>query len=243
MTKTKMSTVAIVTLSVLLAAALAATIVLAAFSFTTKASTTITFAGGLTLEATGITNANWNVRSVANDGTIAGTKLTTTTNQTNGVALESISLKNTSTTTAAKVAVAVVITVTGVDPEGAVHFYVTDGAATTATNTTLLVDSAASTGSINFCGVSGATDMTRPADASLSLPNTVQKFSKFDIAAGATVANVVKIINTEFEATKIGELTGATVVATVYIAAGYNDADLTAALESGAFATVMSNIA
>ncbi len=64
MTKSKTSTIAIVVLSVLLAAALAATIVLAAFSASQKATTTITFGNGVTLAVEGITgtdNANWHV--------------------------------------------------------------------------------------------------------------------------------------------------------------------------------------
>ena len=53
MTKSKTSTIAIVVLSVLLAAALAATIVLAAFTATGRASTTITFGEGLTVTLSG----------------------------------------------------------------------------------------------------------------------------------------------------------------------------------------------
>ena len=64
MTKSKTSTIAIVVLSVLLAAALASTIVLAAFTFTRTASTTITFNGGITVTVTGITGTQdpyaWN---------------------------------------------------------------------------------------------------------------------------------------------------------------------------------------
>ena len=55
MTKSKSSTIAIVVLSVLLAAALASTIVLAAFSQSKEATTTITFGNGITLNVTGIT--------------------------------------------------------------------------------------------------------------------------------------------------------------------------------------------
>ena len=54
MTKSKTSTIAIVVLSVLLAAALASTIVLAAFTFSRTATTTIQFAGGITLTVDGI---------------------------------------------------------------------------------------------------------------------------------------------------------------------------------------------
>ena len=67
MTKSKTSTIAIVVLSVLLAAALASTIVLAAFTFSRSATTTINFAGGITLTIDGITGATadqagaWNV--------------------------------------------------------------------------------------------------------------------------------------------------------------------------------------
>ena len=53
MTKSKSSTIAIVVLSVLLAAALASTIVLAAFNASKTGTTTLTFGNGLTLEITG----------------------------------------------------------------------------------------------------------------------------------------------------------------------------------------------
>ena len=76
MTKSKTSTIAIVVLSVLLAAALAATIVLAAFTASGRASTTITFGEGLTLTLSGTdvaTGANSNtVTLTAKDGLTAG---------------------------------------------------------------------------------------------------------------------------------------------------------------------------
>ena len=53
MTKSKSSTIAIVVLSVLLAAALASTIVLAAFNASKTGTTTLTFGNGITLEVTG----------------------------------------------------------------------------------------------------------------------------------------------------------------------------------------------
>ena len=54
MTKSKSSTIAIVVLSVLLAAALASTIVLAAFNASREASVNITFGQGVSLSVTGI---------------------------------------------------------------------------------------------------------------------------------------------------------------------------------------------
>ena len=77
MTKSKTSTIAIVVLSVLLAAALAATIVLAAFTATGRASTTITFGGNLTMT----------LSATSDDYTIAGgtgsTELTITPKSNN----------------------------------------------------------------------------------------------------------------------------------------------------------------
>ena len=76
MTKSKTSTIAIVVLSVLLAAALASTIVLAAFTATRTASTTITFANGITVTVTGLTGAEENVEGKWN-ATIGETPDTT----------------------------------------------------------------------------------------------------------------------------------------------------------------------
>ena len=78
MTKSKTSTIAIVVLSVLLAAALAATIVLAAFTATRSAVTTIQFAGGLEMKVAyenGQYTASDNTISYspANSGSLTGT--------------------------------------------------------------------------------------------------------------------------------------------------------------------------
>ena len=103
MTKTKMSTVAIVVLSVLLAAALAATIVLAAFSFTGSATTTLTFGSGIQLEVTGVSGSAWNAHMITanaegTSGTISSEKAKSTENLSSGVSLSNITVKNTSTT-------------------------------------------------------------------------------------------------------------------------------------------------
>ena len=79
MTKSKTSTIAIVVLSVLLAAALASTIVLAAFSASRQATTTIQFAGGITLTVTGISGTgseNWNVTDGSSAYTLADGSVT-----------------------------------------------------------------------------------------------------------------------------------------------------------------------
>ena len=95
MTKSKSSTIAIVVLSVLLAAALASTIVLAAFNFSQKASTTITFGDGLTLEVNGISDATVSSNLYAWNGTVNGGSENSTgtlSNITRSFTLDAISM-------------------------------------------------------------------------------------------------------------------------------------------------------
>ena len=86
MTKSKSSTIAIVVLSVLLAAALASTIVLAAFSQSRTATTTITFGNGITLYVNGISVKGGDEASDDNDyyWTATGTEGNTGTFNVNG---------------------------------------------------------------------------------------------------------------------------------------------------------------
>lgn len=224
MTKTKMSTVAIVTLSVLLAAALAATIVLAAFSFNRSATTTITFAGGVTLQATGIDSTGaWKSNQVSSTGTVGDAISSTAAGaQTAGVALQAITLKNTGSQ-AVKCAVAVVITTSGLT------MYVTDEGSTTLATGTVLKDSTNVSG-VNFCGVSGNTTAT----ATSASANSVESWQKFDIASGTTV-DAVNILHTAFEAGVVDDFAGQSITAVVYVVAAYTDAGLTEAIASGSF--------
>ncbi len=221
MTKTKMSTVAIVVLSVLLAAALAATIVLAAFSFSRTASTTINFAGGVTLEATGVTGEGaWKSNTVDSTGKIGG-EITAATvdNQVNGVALQGITLKNTGSKKA-YVAVAVIITTD-------VQMSVTDIGSTQVTSTALVDSTQASA---NFCGVADATDDTT---ASTKVA-TIKSWKIFTIDAGDT-ANAVKIINSVYTAADLEGVAGKNIVANFYVTAAYTDAGLKEAIASNTF--------
>ena len=79
MTKSKSSTIAIVVLSVLLAAALASTIVLAAFNFSREATTTITFGNGIAVDVTGIEGSDpyyWDYTQGSTDGSVGSINVT-----------------------------------------------------------------------------------------------------------------------------------------------------------------------
>ena len=83
--KIKSSTVAITVLSILLAIAVVSTIVLAAFSTTKNATTTITFGGGLTLELQMATDENFSSET-------AGDTLTITYTGNSGSAISSVTV-------------------------------------------------------------------------------------------------------------------------------------------------------
>ncbi len=238
MTKTKMSTVAIVVLSVLLAAALAATIVLAAFAFTGSASTTIKFANGITVTATGIDNGVWQAYAVNTDGT-KGSSVTTNSEITSGVAFSAIKLKNTSTTQAIKVAVAVVITSTAGTETSSVAptLYVSskDGSTGNAFTTTPVLKQSTATGA-NFGASTTERTETNAGAAS------VTHWLVFDIAANTEVS-VCNWINTDFTADKIANYTGAKIVANFYVAAGYDADGLGQAITSGDFSKAIAQTA
>ena len=75
--KFKSSTVAITVLSILLAIAVVSTIVLAAFTATKSANTTITFGGGQTLTLSSATNADFGTAGADSDGTFVITPTNT----------------------------------------------------------------------------------------------------------------------------------------------------------------------
>ena len=97
--KIKTSTIAITILSVLLAVAVAATVVLAAFAANRQATTTITFAGGISIEVTGITTKGSGDTNYAWNATYNNQSNTTGTisNATADVKLATISIENTTT--------------------------------------------------------------------------------------------------------------------------------------------------
>lgn len=219
MTKTKMSTVAIVVLSVLLAAALAATIVLAAFSFTGKASTTLTFGNGITLEVTGVSGKAWDAHMVAADGTISADKAGTLTGLSQGVSLSNITVKNTSS-------VGVVVAV-GYKIESAgsslAPLYVD---ATKATTTT------AHTAGNAFAEPTSAGD-----DIAAGSEGATWKTFKM----GANAAGAETVLNYIHSAINSGDLvSGAGFTGTVYIIAVVDDASATsninAAIAAGNYA-------
>jgi len=231
MTKTKMSTVAIVTLSVLLAAALAATIVLAAFAFSGKATTTITFAGGIELTASGINNdGTWTAYNVSTTG-VKGAEISGNENLTNGVALSNISITNNSKKTV-KVAVAVVIE-NASSSATAPDFFVSSKSGADSTNalsaetTDKLVQSTVATG-LNFgTGTLLAKDATSIG---------VKAWLVYDIEA-SKAANVTSIINTAFAQSAVEGFTGKGFTANFYVAAGYDDEGLSQAITTGAYET------
>ena len=225
MAKTKVSTIAIVVLSVLLAAAVAATIVLAAFSFTRSATTTISFASGLNLQASGITGTAWDSYALGNDGA-KGAKLTTLTNITTGVALSKIQIKNPNAQTVT-VAVAVV-------KNSALTAYVST--ADTMTTATTLIDSTATSG-LNY--MTGGTVLA----ATSTKATSVKAWLTIEIAAGATVT-VVNYIHTVFAPgaagldTLTGSFGGTFYIAAVYGAAGAaTNSALQTAITEGEFVT------
>lgn len=220
MTKTKMSTVAIVVLSVLLAAALAATIVLAAFSFTGKASTTLTFGSGVTLEVTGVSGEAWDAHMIAADGTISADKAGTLTNLSQGVSLSNITVKNTSSTPVV-VAVGYKIEQAG---EKLAPLYV--DATTTATVTEGNAHSAGSA----FAG-------TGEVSADITGQDATWKTFKM----GENAADFTTVINYIHSAINSKDLvSGAGFTGTVYIVAVVDDASATAninaAIAAGKFA-------
>lgn len=221
MTKTKMSTVAIVVLSVLLAAALAATIVLAAFSFTGKASTTLTFGGGVTLEVTGVTGNSWNSLKVNTDGTITSEAPSNKGSLAEGVSLDKITVKNTSSVNVV-VAVGYTIEKTG---EGFELYVDSSTKATAAESNKHTAGSALTTptsaGDAVTAGTEGATWKT------------------FKMAANAASAEtVINYIHSVFNTTQL--VSGASFTGTVYIVA-VPDADdaitnINAAISQGKYA-------
>lgn len=221
MTKTKMSTVAIVTLSVLLAAALAATIVLAAFAFTAKANTTFNFASGVSVEATsGLTDAGvWKANLVTKKGEIS-TELTESTNKdiTQGVALQPVTIKNTSGQTIT-IAVAVVISGTS-NP----NLYV--GTTSAVGSTTKLADSKATTANFDAGTTAYKSVKINKAEDKDSLQWATYTLEK---DGSVTVNNY---INTGYDESAIDALDGKDFTATMYFAAVYSSQDISAAIES-----------
>jgi len=219
MTKTKSLTISVVVLSILLSVALTATIILAAFSFTAKASTTFTFAGGVTIKATnGLTSAGvWKANLVTTSGGIS-TELSSAnnTNITQGIALAPIKIQNTSAKEI-KIAVAVVISGTS-EPS----LYV---GSTTAVGTTALKDSV-ETASNNF----GAGTPTY-ISAKINNAGSALQWATFTLAKDAS-AFITNYINTGYTESLVNGLAGANFTATLYLAGVYSNQELTTAIQS-----------
>lgn len=229
MTKTKVSTVAIVVLSVLLAAALASTIVLAAFAFSRSATTTIKFAGGITLTATGIeSNGTWGAKALKTDAST--TTLSSLSNVTTGVALNQIVLKNEG---AQEVAVAVAVKIEKADPS--TNLPAKMYSAATIQATTELKDSQVE--NPNF----SSSDVYLGQIQSTTAGNLY--WVKIILSSGAT-ANAVQFINTGYDSAAVDALSEKGFKATFYVAAVYNDdnatANLTSAIQGSTFATFTS---
>ena len=206
--KIKTSTIAITVLSILLAVAVASTIVLAAFTANKSATTTITFGGGVTLQVTKTSmdsSAKWIVKSVGTDGTV-GNALTDTTSLSGGAQIAAFSVKNTS---AKAVAIAFKLEKTG----EAVLYASGDTPAETATLT--IADTGA-----NY-GASG----TQSADTGL------KGWYVIDTTAANATANLTKAINTVYSAAKLAAVAdSATATLTLKITAVYAGDNSTALL-------------
>ena len=220
MTKTKMSTVAIVTLSVLLAAALAATIVLAAFSFTGSASTTLTFGNGISLEVTGVSGNAWNAHTIDATGTISSETTSTKTGLSQGVSLANITVKNTSSV---GVAIAVGYKIEAAGSELA----------------SLYVDSSttATTDAPHTAGSAFATNFTADAVTAGSEAATWKVFKQgANVAAASTVLNY---IHSAFNSTEL--VSGSGFKGTIYIVAVVDDANaltnINAAIATGNYSS------
>ncbi len=217
MTKTKTSTVAIVVLSVLLAAALASTIVLAAFSFGRSATTTITFGSGVTLTATGITNGKINVRTISSDGVRAGSADTSgnLTNITQGVAIEPIVVTNASSNTSVRIAYAIRVTNPG---SGSITPFYKDGEESDGTysdkgTTTVTWDTA----SPNYAAT-GNNCTTHEFTATTTAAATGYWYVSEVVAASSTL-NLTDWFNTAYTIADLGAIEGSGATLTLYIAA------------------------
>ena len=228
LTKTKSLTISVIALSVLLAVALIATIVLAAFSFTAKATTTLSFAGGITLTATeGIdsTTGTWKAYLVSSDGTVTATNATST-GITQGIALAPIKIKNNATQ---PIIMAVAVTIEDDGSKLAPRMYVsaTGGKATASRE---LIDSSKTTRAVNFSTATVSesnTIITAAGDKSL-------QWVTFTVGAN-TEQSVTKYINTVFA--DVDGLAGLGLKATFYVSAVYVGQSIENAITSGTFGT------
>ena len=219
MTKSKSSTIAIVVLSVLLAAALASTIVLAAFSQTKKAETTLTFGGGVKIQVANTTmneSAQWITYQLGSDGARGAAITGSTTSLTTGAQLAAFDVINKSTS---DIAIAFQLSTSG----GA-QLYVSEG--TQGNETTALVTD---TPNYNASGTEG----TGSLDGWVVISS---------VGDGAT-AKLVKELNTVYLPASINGLTdNTTVTVTLKIAAvpaGANaEANLAQAITAGSFAVI-----
>lgn len=221
LTKTKSLTISVVVLSVLLAVALIATIVLAAFSFTAKASTTFNFAGSVSVQATnGLTeNGVWKANLLDTTGAI-GAELNAADNTgiTQGIALAPIKIKNTSSK---EIKIAVAVVISGANKPNPINV-----GTSTAVGTTALADSTATTANFGF-GTTAPTYIS----AKINDANAELKWATYTLAVNAETF-VTNYINTGYDVNAVDKLAGTAFDATFYITAVYSNQDLESAIKS-----------
>lgn len=217
MTKTKTSTVAIVVLSVLLAAALASTIVLAAFSFGRSATTTITFGSGVTLTATGITDGKINVRTISSDGVRAGSPDTSgnLSNITQGVAIEPLVVTNASSNTSVRIAYAIRVT----NPSsGSITTFYKDGQESDGTYTDKGTTTVTWDGESPNYAATGNNCTTQQFTATTTTAASGYWYVSDVVTAGNTL-NLTDWINTAYTLADLAAIEGSGATLTLYIVA------------------------
>lgn len=240
MTKTKTSTVAIVVLSVLLAAALASTIVLAAFSFGRSATTTITFGSGVTLTADGITDGKIDVHTISSKGVRSPTANTTgnLTNITQGVAIAPIVVTNASSNTSVRIAYAIRVTTPG--GSGSITTFYKDGNAPDGTYTDKGTKTVTWDGESPNYAAKDNNCTTHQFTATTTTAASGYWYVSEVVTAGSAL-NLTDWLNTAYTLADLAAIAGSGATLTLYIAAvpateTYLD-DLTSVINNEAFAS------
>ncbi len=231
MTKSKSMTIAMIVMGILLAAAVAATITLAAFNVTRSVSNTVTFKSGVKIAATaGVSDAGkWKVNSVSVNGTIGSAA--TLENATNGVAFEQITVKNES---ADKIVLAFEVSqlTVKIDDEhnkANAGLYVTTADANSEV-TGYQVSKATAMSGTNYSAVEVTTNTTTASETTWVL---------VEIEAG-TSATLTNIINTVYSNADVNDLADAVASLQIRIAAVFgtiadNTTDIQEAIATGDF--------
>lgn len=233
LTKTKSLSISVIVLSVLFVISLVSTIILASFTLTSKASTSLSFASSVQITATnGLTaDGKWQAYLVNKTGTI-GSVLSSTEEITQGIALAPVRVRN-DTSKEITVAVAVVISAYGTKSLPSMY-----AGTTTAVGTTALADSTQA--SPNFAN--GTTYIS----AKINNTGTAYKWATFTLGAnGQTNAEsfVTKYLNTGYNEAAINELADKGFTATLYFAAVYTTQDVATAIASADIVTTTWTVA